>query len=233
MTARLLRRLALGVALASLTSVVGCAAETEDPEAAAADEALTGRVLKAGECAVTAPNRSHVAGVYDAALNGCFIARGNETGDAMIGRAIAILTNPSEIGGATHPGGTKMFASFKANAPQGTLAGGGTFVYDARVGLDIVGPFDAKGTLRFSTQGTATGGVLLVVTNTTSIGALGVNPVQANGLEFIVRFTPAQNGVVITGSVKVTLVSQKDSVGQVSMVAPEIVSWLSGKLGAR
>jgi hypothetical protein len=72
-----------------------------------------------------------------------------------------------------------------------------------------------------------------VVTNTTSIGALGVNPVQAGGIEFIVRFTPAQNGVVITGSVKVTLVSQKDSVGQVSSVAPEIVSWLKGKLGAQ
>ncbi len=230
---RLFRRLAAVLALASLATVVGCASETEEGDAEAADEALTGRVLVPGECAVTAPNRSRVAGVFDATLSGCFIARGDETGDAMIARAVAVMTSPAQIGAATHPNGTKMFASFKPSATSGSLAGGGTLAYDAKVGLDITGPFDAKGTLRFTSQSTPAGGVEMRITNTTSIGALGVNPVQANGLQFVVRLTPAQNGVVVTGSVKVTLVSQKDQVGAVSSVAPEIVSWLSGKLGAR
>jgi hypothetical protein len=223
----------LGIALASLTMLSGCASETDD-ETGAADEALSGRVLQPSECAtVKTPNQSKVAGVFDAPLSACFIAKGNESGTAMVDRAIAIITNPSKIGGATHPGGSKMFQSFKAGAPSGSLEAAGTLTYDAKVGLDIVGPFDAKGTLRFTAQRTGPDAVTLRVTNTTNIGAIGINPLQPNGLQFVVTLTPVQNGMVVTGSVKVTLVSQKDSVNEVSSVAPEIVKWLKGELGAR
>jgi hypothetical protein len=227
--------LVLGFAVASAGSLIGCAGETTDDESSeASEDAIVSRVLQPSECgAIRTVNSSRVAGVFDAPLNGCFLARGNETGAAMIERAVAIITNGSEIGGATNRRGQKMFSSFRASAPSGSIANGGTLAYDAKIGLDIVGPFDAKGTLRFSSQRTSTGGVELRVTNTTKIGALGINPIDANGLVFVVRFTPAQNGVVVTGSVKVTLVSHKDSVNEVSSVAPDIVSWLKGKLGAR
>jgi len=231
MTARLLRQLVLGIALAS-TSLAGCAAQTDDEESAAAD-ALSLRELKVSECKVAAVNRSQTPGVFDAALSGCLVARGTETGAAMIERAVAIIGDANEIGGATHPNGSKMFSSFKPAAAQGSLANGGSLTYDAKIGLDIKGPFDAKGTLRFSAQRTAAGGVTLTITNTTGIGALGIKPVEAGGLVFVLTLSPAQNGVVVTGSVNVTLVSQKDQVGAVSSVAPEIVGWLKGKLGAQ
>ncbi len=230
---RLFRQLALGFVIAASASLSGCAAESEDTDADSSEEALSNRVLKVAECGIKSPNRSKVAGVYDAALTGCLVARGNESGPAMIERAMALIGKPAEIGAATHKDGSKMFSSFKASAAQGSLAGGGSLVYDAKIGLDIVGPFDAKGTLRFTAQGTPDGGVTLRVTNTTTIGALGINPLEPGGLTFVVALSPAQNGVVVTGSVNVTLVSNKDSVGQVSSVAPEIVGWMKGKLGAQ
>ena len=228
---RLTRYAVLAFTLVSASTLAGCAGETDGEGVDSSEDALT-RVLVASECGVKAPNRSRTAGVYDASLSGCFITRGNDTSAAMLNRAIGIITNPADIGSATHPNNTKMFSSFKPTAPAGSLANGGTLSYDAKIGLDIVGPFDAKGTLRFTAQRT-TEGVTLRVFNTTNVGAIGVNPLQPNGLQFVVTLTPAQNGLVITGSVNVTLVSQKDSVGSVSSVAPEIVSWLKGKLGAQ
>src|SRR4051794_13147679 len=114
---RLLRLLALGISIASVATLSGCAGET-DEETAAGDEALSGRVLQPSECPVKAPNSSKVPGVFDAKLSGCFIARGNESGAAMIDRAAAIIANPAEIGAATHHDGSKMFTSFKPSAPQ-------------------------------------------------------------------------------------------------------------------
>ncbi len=233
MKSRLLRQLAVCLSMASVSVIAGCAGETEDADENSSEDALTNRVLKVGECAVTTPNHSTVAGVYDAPLSGCFVARGNESGIQMIDRAIAIVTNPKEIGSATHPDGSKMFESYEPGSTRGTLADGDSLSFDAKIGLDIVGPFDAKGTLRFASTRSAAGGITLRVTNTTKIGALGIAPVQPNGLEFVVTLTPAVNGVVVSGTVKVTLVSQKDSDGSVSIVAPEIVGWLKGKLGAQ
>lgn len=45
----------------------------------------------------------------------------------------------------------------------------------------------------------------------------------------------AMNGVVVTGSIKVTLdsYSYKESVGQISSIAPEIVTWIKGELDAQ
>jgi hypothetical protein len=232
MTARLLRQLVLAAAVASVTSLVGCVGEIEEDEASGS-EALSGRVLRASECPIRARNQSDVAGVFEAPLSGCFLARDGESGDAMIARAIQIISNPSEIGSATYPDGTKMFASFRPGDVEGSLDAGDSLSYDARIGLDIVGPIDARGSLNFTSHRTAAGGISLRVTNTTNIGALGINPLRRNGLEFVLTLDPAQNGVIVTGSVSVTLVSQKDSVNQVSAIAPSIVSWLKKKLDAR
>ncbi len=226
------RRIFYPVLMASLLSLTGCAGDLdEDDETAESADALQERVLRPSECEIRAPNRSRVEGVYDATLSGCLIARPNETGAQLVERAVALVVKPELVGSARRANGDRMFASFKAAPP--TLAGRGMVAYDARVGIDILGPFDAKGTLRFDARRTPEGGLTLRVTNTTTVGALGINPLQPNGLEFVLTLVPARNGVIVRGSVQVQLVSHKSSVNGISALAPDIVVWLKGQLGAR
>lgn len=215
-----------------MTSLVGCAGETDEEDAEGSDAALTAATtLRAQDCrTISTPNQSRTAGVFDAPLTGCFVARNGETGAQMLSRAIKLVTTPDTIGAATHPDGSKLFASFKPTAPQ---SGPGHVWYDAKASFDIDGPLDAKGTLHFDAVHRADGSLTVTVTNTSSIGALFVNPIKANGLAFVLKLTPAANGVVVSGSVKVTLDSYKNQVGNVSSLAPEIVGWMKKQLGAQ
>jgi hypothetical protein len=226
MDAGFFRRFAVVIAIAQACALSGCASDDQDDTDDSSDAM---RVLRPAECAIKTKNTSSTVGVFESPISGCILGRNNVTGAAMLDRAAEIVSNPSVIGAATNRSGEKMFASFKAGAVQGRLAPGSILFFDAKVSIETTGP-NAGGTLRFAATRFADGSMALHITNTTAIGAFGFNAIEPNGIDFMLRFSPAQNGVVVGGSVKVVLVKYRDQAGNVSNLAPDIVNWLQTKL---
>jgi len=216
-----------------LTSLLlaGCAADTEDDDTDESVDAVTGQ-LRADRCGrFPVANRSREEGVFDGAFNGCLLARPNETGAQLVQRAVSVMVDPAKIGSARRQNGDEMFASFKPTAVQGV--GSPRASFDAKVGFDIRGPFDAKGTLRFVGERTPGSGAQMRVTNTTAIGALGVNPIPENGIDFTIRFEPAPNGVIVRGTVKVRMTSYREQVGNISSIAPDLIQFVRRQINAQ
>lgn len=214
-------------------TLMGCAAPSDDELAEDGTSAYSAdRVLGEGECkSVTLTNRSTAAGTFEGPLSGCVVGGAGESGKALTTRAAALMGDLRRLADMRRPNGSAMWRSFEPSGVTGSLASaGGTLAFDAKIGIDITGPFDAKGTVSFAIARTADGRLTLRIRNKTAIGAAGAAVIEPGKLRIDIELTPAKNGIVVTGTVAVTLAKSQSYAGSVSSLGPQIVQWLDREL---
>jgi hypothetical protein len=225
--------LVLFLAVPFLAAAFGCvAAASDDSDSTEGAATAAPRVLDAEDCArVKLPNQSTEAGTFAGPLTGCVGGKAGDSGSAMMARGFAIAGKPESFASVTDRNGKKMFHAFEPERIQGSLAAG-RLTFDAKVAIDILGPFDAKGVATFTVEKVGAN-LSLTITNRTAIGAAGADVIAPNGLNIKLVLAPAQNGVEVTGSVRVTLLKFQSYAGNVSRIGPQIVEWLDRELRAR
>jgi hypothetical protein len=204
--------------------------DAEDTQSAVSSD----RVLTEAECKqVSLANRATAPGTFQGALDGCVLGRGGETGDALAERALAIVGDPRRLADMRKVNGTKMWTKFEPSGTVGSVNPGNRLAFDASLGIDIAGPFDAKGTVSFLVERRQNGNIALTIQNRTGIGAAGATVIEPGKLRIALEVVPARNGIVIKGSVDVTLARFQSHSGSVSNLGPQIVQWLDRELAPR
>jgi len=148
----------------------------------------------------------------------------------MLARATTLFLDTAKFANLTDEDGQRVFSSFDARSPSGTLEAGLVQDVDVRINAS----FSPSTRLRVTRRKEADGSLTLGITNVTPVKAtvfiFPVTVVETKNLSLGIRLTEAANGITVTGSGEVTLEQEKDRAEEMAQLGPRLFDWLKTEL---
>jgi hypothetical protein len=221
----------------ALAFTAGCAGTSDDDDSASeSSEALTS--LTAAQCKTptvktspkAGPSGAAIAGSAHTTLSGCILGATGESGESVVQRLSALLSNTSALAGVENDQGARVFSRFAAGARQGTLAT--SLTQDIDVTLAMTGSPKTK--LHTVQKRPAGKPYALAISNTTpvvaSLAIFSVTVVNPGNLSLNLEIKAQENGITVTGFSDIILEQQQDKASQASVLVNDVFRWLTAEL---